>query len=117
MLPIKIRIVGGDGNKKYDVVESRKRVLVYENENNAAFTGNTARLNKHLSNDSSNMEVMPSNLFNTVFPLVTAGYNIDDGFLLGRRYPVYTPGIQKTTLCKCATTNGRTFIFNKLHSK
>ncbi|MBS1600681.1 MAG: BamA/TamA family outer membrane protein [Bacteroidetes bacterium] len=82
-VPIKLRIVGGDGNKKYDIVDSRKKVLVYEKETNANFLGNTSRVRKYLSNDSSNVEVVPSNIFNTVFPLVTAGYNIDDGFLFG----------------------------------
>jgi len=80
---IKLRIIGGEGNKKYDIIDSKKKISVYENENNASFIGNTGRLHKHLSNDTSNTSTMPSNLFNIVFPLITAGYNIDDGFLFG----------------------------------
>lgn len=81
--PIKLRIIGGEGNKKYDVIDSRGKVLVYEKEKNATYLGNTNRLRKHLSDDTANVGVASSNLFNTVFPLITAGFNIDDGFLLG----------------------------------
>jgi len=94
-VPIKLRIVGGEGNKKYDVVDSKKKVSVYELENNATFSGNTSRLSRTLSNDSANIAVMSSNPFNIVFPLITAGYNIDDGFLLGAGVRYTRQGFRK----------------------
>src|ERR1700722_4834917 len=81
--PVKLRITGGEGNKKYQVIESKRKVDVFEKENNAVFSGNTGRLVEHLSNDSANTAIVPGNLFNVLAPLTTAGFNRDDGFILG----------------------------------
>lgn len=78
-----LRITGGDGNKKYHVVESKRKVSVYEKENNAVFSGDTQRLRKHLSDDTLNTAIIPGNLFNATAPLISGGFNLDDGFLLG----------------------------------
>jgi oligoribonuclease NrnB/cAMP/cGMP phosphodiesterase (DHH superfamily) len=80
---IKVRVVGGDGEKLYNVEQSGKKVCVYEKESGATFTGKTGRLRKHLSNDSANTAFVPTNAYGIVRPLVTAGFNVDDGFLLG----------------------------------
>ncbi len=92
---IKLRITGGDGNKKYQVIESKRKVDVFEKENNAVFSGNTGRLVKHLSNDSANTAIVPGNLFNVLAPLATAGFNRDDGFILGAGFR-YTRGLDYT---------------------
>ena len=92
---IKLRIIGGDGDKKYNVVQADKKVRVYEKTNNAEFTGKTGRLKKHLSNDSLNTAFVATNLYNIVRPLITVGYNLDDGFLLGGGVNITTQGFRK----------------------
>ncbi len=93
--PIKLRIVGGDGTKKYHIIESNKKVQVYEKESNASFTGNTGRFRKHLSNDTANTAIAPSNLRNVLTPLISMGYNLDDGFILGAGLRLIKQGFRK----------------------
>jgi len=92
---IKLRIVGGDGKKKYNLIESQKKVFVYDKENSATFTGDASRIKKYLSNNSQNTAIIPSNLFNPALPLLTAGYNIDDGLLLGLGIKYTRQGFRK----------------------
>jgi hypothetical protein len=92
---IKVRIVGGDGQKVYDVQQAGKKVCVYEKETGAAFTGNTGRLKKHLSNDTANTAFVPTNAYGITRPLITAGFNLDDGFLLGGGVKIIRQGFRK----------------------
>jgi hypothetical protein len=92
---IKIRIVGGDGNKRYDVQHAGKKIGVYEKESNAVFTGKTGRLREHLSNDTSNTSFVATNPYNIAQPLLTVGYNLDDGFLLGGGVKLINRGFRK----------------------
>lgn len=80
---IKLRIVGGDGHKEYNVVNAGKKIKVYEKENNVSFEGMTGKLRKHLSNDSSNLAIVPTNRYNLTVPFFLVGLNPDDGLLLG----------------------------------
>lgn len=81
--PIKLRLIDSIGSKTVDVKSSNKRIQFYGREDSVTFTGNTGRLNKHLSNDTSNTQFLPTNLYNVWMPLATAALNKDDGFLLG----------------------------------
>jgi len=81
--PIKLRLIGKDGNKVYDLKASRKKVKVYGQTDSITFTGNENRMQKHLSNDTLNTRFLPTNLYNVWVPLATAALNRDDGFLLG----------------------------------
>jgi hypothetical protein len=80
---IKLRIVGGYGRKHYNVINSGKKVHVYEKETNAVFTGSTGKLRTHLSDDSTNTAILPTKRYNITLPLITVGLNPDDGVLLG----------------------------------
>jgi len=93
--PIKVRITGGAGDKRYDVIAARKKISVYDNSRSVALTGLSTRLRLHLSNDSANNGVVPGNLFNVVAPLLSAGYNLDDGFIFGLGFR-YTRGLDYT---------------------
>ena len=92
---IKLRIVGGDGQKVYNVQAAGKKVRVYEKETGAAFTGNTGRLKKHLSNDTANTNFIPTSAYGLARPLITAGFNLDDGFLLGGGVKIIRQGFRK----------------------
>jgi hypothetical protein len=80
---INLRIVGGDGEKQYQVVEANKKVKLYGKEGNHTFIGDSTRFNSHFSNDTANTAIHPTNLYNVWMPLATADINRDDGFLLG----------------------------------
>ncbi|MFI5131482.1 MAG: BamA/TamA family outer membrane protein, partial [Chitinophagales bacterium] len=80
---IKLRIVGGDGKKHYNVINSGKKVHVYEKKSNASFTGTTRKLKTHLSDDSTNTAILPTRRYNTTLTHLTGGLNPDDGLLLG----------------------------------
>ncbi|HRH61473.1 MAG TPA: BamA/TamA family outer membrane protein, partial [Chitinophagaceae bacterium] len=64
-------------------VDAKRKVLLYDKTNNTAFYGADNRLRTHLSNDSLNTAFIPTNLYNTTAPLITGGYNYDDGLILG----------------------------------
>jgi len=81
--PVRLRFSGRDGNKRYTLLQSNKKVLVFEKKNNTLFSGDTTRFKKYLSDDTANTAIVPGNLFNVFTPLINAGYNPDDGILLG----------------------------------
>lgn len=81
--PIKLRIVGGEGNKSYEVKQAGRKIRLYDRKDKPNFTGDASRLRTRLSNDSLNTKFIPTNLYNVWIPLATAAINKDDGFLLG----------------------------------
>lgn len=81
--PIKIRLIGGEGIKDYHIERTSHRVKLYDLGKKSTFSGQTSGLKKHLSSDSANVAFEPVNLYNVWMPLATAGYNADDGFMLG----------------------------------
>ena len=80
--PIDIRVVGGKGEKVYNVIQSKNKVRLYDTPD-AKLEGNTGRISKHLSNDTLNTKFVQTNPYNLWMPLATAAINADDGFLLG----------------------------------
>jgi hypothetical protein len=80
---VKLRIIGGEGNKSYDVVDGNGNIKVYDGENSANFKGDVSRLRRRLSNDSAHTAFSPTDLYNVTMPLLSLGLNVDDGFLFG----------------------------------
>lgn len=80
---IKLRVIGGNDRKDYNVIAARRTVQLYDKENNSTFSGDVSRLKKHISNDSMNTAFTPVNLYNTWIPLIVFGVNVDDGFIFG----------------------------------
>lgn len=79
---MKIRIIGGAGQKNYQVQAASKKIKLYDLGNSTS-SGMENRLQKHIAADSSTVAFVPVNLYNIMMPLVTAGYDRDDGILLG----------------------------------
>jgi hypothetical protein len=79
---IKLRIIGGKGQKAYHIIDSRRKIKLYDREDESYY-GKTSKLKKHLSKDSLNTAFVPTNLYNTALPIITAAVNSDDGFVLG----------------------------------
>ncbi len=80
---IKLRIIGDYDPKTYLVQGEAKRVQLYENNDSSTIIGRSNPLKRQISSDSSNIAFVPVNLYNTWLPLLSAGYNVDDGILLG----------------------------------
>jgi len=81
--PIKLRIIGGPGNKSVEVKQSYKRILLYDKKDSSTYSGQINRLSKHLSNDTLNTTFIPTNPYHIWMPLANIALNADDGFLLG----------------------------------
>ncbi|WP_286898535.1 MULTISPECIES: hypothetical protein [Sphingobacterium] len=81
--PIKLRIIGDSTPKTYVINESKSKIQLYENTKNSTLLGEKNKIKLHYAQDSTNTQFVPVNLYNTWLPLVTAGYNADDGFSLG----------------------------------
>ena len=80
--PIRLRIIGGKGRKAYNVVESSKKIKLYDREKEHYY-GEVSRISPFLSKDSAHTAFVPANLYNTYLPLLTASINKDDGLYLG----------------------------------
>ncbi|SKA16656.1 BamA/TamA family outer membrane protein [Sediminibacterium ginsengisoli] len=80
---IKLRLIGGEGDKRYHIEAARQKVLLYERTDNAIYTGDTNRLRRHLANDSLNTAFVPTDLYHKTMPLLNVGYNYDDGIMFG----------------------------------
>ncbi|WP_051292741.1 BamA/TamA family outer membrane protein [Olivibacter sitiensis] len=81
--PIKIRIVGGTGNKQFQVENANKPIRVYDKPNTTSYIGRTEKLKIRSSSDTLNTRYVETNLYNVWYPLATLGYNADDGLLIG----------------------------------
>ena len=89
---IKVRLITAGGTKvistgagagTVSTGSGGKPVSVYGRTDNLTFPQGAAGLRLHLSNDSANTAFSPVNMYNLTFPLINAGLNSDDGFLLG----------------------------------
>jgi Outer membrane protein/protective antigen OMA87 len=81
--PIRVRIIGGNGKKHYDIQAEARPVDVYDRGEGSTFGSEDIRRRVITKTDSSHTAFVPVNLYNVWAPLVTAGYNADDGLLLG----------------------------------
>lgn len=92
---IKLRIVGGGGTKAYAVTNSYHKVKLYDKVDSAFYTGKENRLIKTLSNDTANLSFRQTDLYHRTMLLPDAGFNNDDGFLLGFSVKFMNPGFRK----------------------
>lgn len=98
--PIKIRIIGDGASSKQYTFSGKNRYLrkvhVYEGDSTAAFNGDTQPVHKHLSNDASNTALLLTDRYNKTIPLVTVGFNADDGAIFGAGMRWIRQGFRKT---------------------
>ena len=80
---IKLRIIGGDDRKSFHVAGPKSKAHIYNKPNESVYSGNLSGIKRHISSDSLNTAFVPVNLYNVWMPLVVAGLNIDDGFIIG----------------------------------
>jgi len=93
---IKLRIIGGKGTKVYDFANSNGAVKLYGRTDKATYNGEDAnKIRKIISNDTSNFSYIPKDMYRRNSWLLNAGYNQDDGLLLGLIYKQTNPGFRK----------------------
>lgn len=80
---IKIRIIGGKGHKSYNIIASKRNILLYDRKEGSTYYGATRKLKPNRSDEEENTAFVPVSLYNVIMPLITAGYNVDDGLMLG----------------------------------
>ncbi|MDR6782634.1 hypothetical protein ABIE26_000878 [Pedobacter africanus] len=107
--PIKLRVIGVEGKKTYQIDNSVNRVQVFGMDNNVSLSGNTAKIAKRFDSDTSNTHFVYTDLYTRKMLLLNAGYNIDDRVLLGLSYKIVQPGFRKLPF-------GSTHSFSFLHS-
>lgn len=92
---IKLRIVSGDGSKAYNILSANNKIRLYAKPDDLLLHGDASKLHKHISADSMNTVVIPTNLYHVTAPLFAAGYNLDDGILLGAGFHHTHSGFRK----------------------
>ncbi|HUH19636.1 BamA/TamA family outer membrane protein [Albibacterium sp.] len=94
---MKIRIIGGSGHKDYVIENADKKIKLYDYGTHSTFSGQVDKFQKYISTDSSHTAFVPVNLYNVTMPLITAGYNADDGIMLGGGFKyTHQRGFRKT---------------------
>ena len=106
---IRLRIIGVEGEKKYQVNNAFRKVPVYGMDHNVNLSGQTEKISRHFESDTSNTHFVPVDLYTRKMLLLNAGYNIDDRVLLGLSYKIVQPGFRKVPY-------GSTHSFSFLHS-
>ena len=109
---IKLRIIGGEGQKTYDVKSSGRKIHVYEDRADDVFIDPGKDLFRHLSNDTLNVKKEFTNLYPNSGLSPAVGFRSDDGLLLGLSYKLENEGfrkkpygnVQKFTALKSLTT-------------
>ena len=94
--PIKLRVIGGGGEKTYHVQSAQRKIRVYENTSNHHIAGDHSKLRVRRSDDSLHTAYMPTNRYHLLKPLVAAGFNRDDGLLVGLGMQYTHQGFRKT---------------------
>ncbi|MGE9313840.1 BamA/TamA family outer membrane protein [Niabella sp. CJ426] len=80
---IKLRMIGGKGDKHIAVMQPGPAVRFYNQSGGVTYSGNESRIRKKISDDSLQTAFVPVNLYSKTMPLITGGFNRDDGFILG----------------------------------
>lgn len=81
--PVKLRLIGGKGDKHIAVSQPGRDIRFYTHPGGVTYSGEERRIRKKISNDSLQTAFVPVNLYSKTMPLVTGGFNRDDGLILG----------------------------------
>ena len=92
---IKIRLIGGEGSKNYDIGQSKVKVSIYENGDDDRFSGPHQELIKHISDDTLNVQKVFSNLYLGSGKAPAVDLRSMDGLFLGLSYKITKEGFHK----------------------
>jgi hypothetical protein len=94
---IKLRIISGHDDKDFAINNVASKTLLFGKPNSGTFTGNDLnKLSTRFSTDTANTSYVAKDLYVRSTTLLNAGYNFDDGILLGLSYRVTIPGFRKS---------------------
>ncbi|GGG02616.1 hypothetical protein GCM10011323_04320 [Pontibacter amylolyticus] len=97
--PIKVRLIGGSGEDRFEVADNfpnRSRLHVYDRSDKENTFPDESRAKIHTAADSSVNAYDPRAFeYNLLRPLLTVGYNLDDGVLVGAGFQYTKHGFQK----------------------
>lgn len=105
---IKIRLIGGKGDKSYDFQEAKSRVILYEHqpfsmmEHTGEFTGRQV-----IKPDSANTAYVAKDMYSRHLILPYLAYNNDDGIALGLALKFISPGFRKAPYGTSQTISAR----------
>ncbi|HTL07734.1 MAG TPA: hypothetical protein VL307_05735, partial [Chitinophagaceae bacterium] len=98
--PIKIRLIADGASDKTYAFSGKARYLrkvhVYEGDTTSNYTGETGPVHIKRSGAASNSAVQLTDRYNKTAPLLTAGFNADDGLILGAGLRWIRQGFRKT---------------------
>ncbi|WP_447642731.1 MULTISPECIES: BamA/TamA family outer membrane protein [Chitinophagaceae] len=80
---VRVRLIGGKGDKVYNIVASQKTIQLYDRKTENYLGTDIDKLKKHIGKDSANTAFQATNLYSSYLPLITGKYNKDDGIFLG----------------------------------
>ena len=97
--PIRVRLIGGTGDDTFDVPQdfaNRRNLLIYDRSDKGNIFPDKSLARIKTATDSSINHYNPTAFqYNRLMPQVTAGYNLDDGILLGAGFSYTTHGFRK----------------------
>lgn len=97
--PIKVRLVGGSGADRFVVAESfsnKSRLHIYDRSDEKNTFPGSSQAKLHTAADSTINEYDPRAFeYNLLRPLLTVGYNLDDGVLVGAGFEYTKHGFRK----------------------
>ena len=80
---IRLRIIGGADAKHYTITNAKNKIRLYDHGEKSTVLDQSGKVRQYLRADSNHTAFVPVNLYNVLMPLITAGYNVDDGLILG----------------------------------
>lgn len=80
---IKLRLIGGPGQKTYNILNAARKIKVYDRTQDIQYLGKKNMLHTRNWNDTSNTNFGPANRYNVYKPLFGFAINRDDGFQIG----------------------------------
>ncbi|TCD28696.1 hypothetical protein EZ456_04750 [Pedobacter psychrodurus] len=94
-LRIKIRIIGGYGEKSYAVNQSSRNIRLYDIEGRKILGSDAEKVILKLNSDSSNLSYHPKEIYARHYVSPNFGFNNDDGIGLGLTAKFTAPGFRK----------------------
>lgn len=92
---IKIRIIGGHGEKSYLVDQSNRNIRLYDIPGRQILGYNAKKVISKLSLDSANLSYQPKDIYARHYVSPNFGFNNDDGIGLGVTTKFTSPGFRK----------------------
>jgi hypothetical protein len=106
---IRIRLVGGEGEKSYTIDQSKRKVNLYDLQKQSYQGEASKQLREIIKNDTSHVAYIPKDLYRRHMVIPNLGFNNDDGLALGLSIRTTSPGFRKAPY-------GNTQNFNSLFS-